>query len=634
MFAMAGVLLATSCSNDELETAQLGNEAQVTFSLGLEGRIATRAISDGKSADKLVYAVFDEDGNRITGIEQVTKEDVDFPTTETLTLAKGQTYKVAFWAQSSKCSAYTVNSNMNVEVSYENATNNDEDRDAFFKTVTVEVTGSTSIDVELKRPFAQINVGVETDDWTAAVASGVTIQQSSVVIKNAATSINLLTGAVSGSTEVTYSLAAIPTEELKVDTDKDGNISASETYHWLSMSYILVNDGNGDGAQKTTLEGLEFTFKPKTGNDITLKNGLTSVPVQRNWRTNILGKLLTGDISFNISIDPAYDGDYIYPDGSAQELIMAAANGGVVTLQEDVDLEEPLTIMNGKTVTVDLNGHTINNTTDIWNETNAWSLFSVQGGTLLITGNGKVQAKENDCYAVDVQDGGKVIIEDGTFVGNIHAVYVYEGSAEIKGGTFSVQQTYPEDPQKPYEFVINCYDSNYKNGTATVEITGGTFENFNPADCAAEGAHTNFLAEGYSSVKVSDNPVSYQVVKNVESSTEAETAIGQNNSIVVVSQNMTADSWSVGKNSTLVVSTGVTLSGDNSVPQSIMIGNGKSLTIEGEGTIEGPAYGTDANSAAIWMARGTGKLTIDGNVTINLWKRRIKRDKCLRNACQ
>lgn len=616
MFAMAGVLLATSCSNDELETAQLGNEAQVTFSLGLEGRIATRAISDGKSADKLVYAVFDEDGNRITGIEQVTKEDVDFPTTETLTLAKGQTYKVAFWAQSSKCSAYTVNSNMNVEVSYENATNNDEDRDAFFKTVTVEVTGSTSIDVELKRPFAQINVGVETDDWTAAVASGVTIQQSSVVIKNAATSINLLTGAVSGSTEVTYSLAAIPTEELKVDTDKDGNISASETYHWLSMSYILVNDGNGDGAQKTTLEGLEFTFKPKTGNDITLKNGLTSVPVQRNWRTNILGKLLTGDISFNISIDPAYDGDYIYPDGSAQELIMAAANGGVVTLQEDVDLEEPLTIMNGKTVTVDLNGHTINNTTDIWNETNAWSLFSVQGGTLLITGNGKVQAKENDCYAVDVQDGGKVIIEDGTFVGNIHAVYVYEGSAEIKGGTFSVQQTYPEDPQKPYEFVINCYDSNYKNGTATVEITGGTFENFNPADCAAEGAHTNFLAEGYSSVKVSDNPVSYQVVKNVESSTEAETAIGQNNSIVVVSQNMTADSWSVGKNSTLVVSTGVTLSGDNSVPQSIMIGNGKSLTIEGEGTIEGPAYGTDANSAAIWMARGTGKLTIDGNVTI------------------
>ena len=63
MFAAAGMLLATSCSNDELDVVQSGNEAQVSFSLGLEGGIATRAISDGKSADVLVYAVFDKDGN-------------------------------------------------------------------------------------------------------------------------------------------------------------------------------------------------------------------------------------------------------------------------------------------------------------------------------------------------------------------------------------------------------------------------------------------------------------------------------------------------------------------------------------------------------------------------------------------
>lgn len=617
MFAMAGILLATSCSNDELDTVRSGNEAQVTFSLGVEGGIGTktRAISDGTGANKLIYAVFDENGNRISSFTKVEKPNVSFPTTETLTLAKGQTYKVAFWAQNANCSAYTLDDDMNVTVSYENATNNDETRDAFFKTETFTVTGSASLDVVLKRPFAQINVGVTTEDWEAAVASGITIDQSKVVVKNAATSLNLVTGAVSGSAEVTYDLAAIPAESLKVDTDKDGNISNSETYNWLSMSYILVNDGSVDGTQNTTLEGLEFTFKPESGNDITLKDGLTSVPVQRNWRTNILGRLLTGDITFNISIDPIYDDDYIYPDGSAQELAMAVANGGVVTLQEDVTLGETLTIMEGKTVTVNLNGHTINNTTDIWDEASAWSLFSVQGGTLLITGNGEVQAKENDCYAVDVQDGGKVIIESGTFVGNIHAVYVLEGSAEIKGGTFSVQQKYP-NAEKADEFVINCFDDNYRNGTASVEITGGTFEKFNPADCAAEGVHTNFVAEGYSSVKVSDDPVSYQVVKNAENSTEAETAIGQNNGVAVISQNMTANSWSVGKNSTLVVSADATLSGDNSSPQSIMIGSGKSLTIEGEGTIEGPAYGTSNNSAAIWMARGTGKLTIDGNVTV------------------
>ncbi len=360
----AGVLLATSCSHDDLDTVQSGNETQVTFSLSLEKKIATRAISDGSQADKLVYAVFDENGDRISTIQKVERTDVTFPVTETLTLAKGQTYKIAFWAQDADCEAYTIDDNMNVTVSYENASNNDETRDAFFKTETFTVTGSTSIHVELKRPFAQINVGVTEEDWEAAVASGVTIKNSSVVIKNAATSINLLTGAVSGSEAITYSLNTIPTEDLKVDVNRDGTIGNDETYTWLSMSYILVNDGGEDnasvdGAQKATLESLEFTFQPESGNEITLKNGLTSVPVQRNWRTNILGKLLTSDITFNISIDPIYDGDYIYPDGSAQKLAMAAAYGGTVTLQENVVLQEPLKIAAGKSVVINLNGKRI-----------------------------------------------------------------------------------------------------------------------------------------------------------------------------------------------------------------------------------------------------------------------------------
>lgn len=354
------MLLASSCSKDGLETAQSGNEAQVTFSLGLEGHIATRAISDGKSADELVYAVFDENGTRITGISKIEKTNVTFPTTETLTLAKGQTYKVAFWAQDADCSAYTVDDNMNVEVSYGSAGNNDETRDAFFKTVTVEVTGSTSIDVELKRPFAQINVGVEMDDWTAAVASGVEIQNSSVVIKNAATKIDLVTGTVSEPTEVTYSLETIPTEDLEVDVDGDGE---KETYKWLSMSYILVDDESEaegvQGARKATLESLKFTFKPASGNEIILEDGLNSVPVQRNWRTNILGKLLTGDITFNISIDEMYEGDYNHVVvSSAQQLIDALADPEVTNIVLENDLTG--TDVNiASTKEIDLNNNTL-----------------------------------------------------------------------------------------------------------------------------------------------------------------------------------------------------------------------------------------------------------------------------------
>ena len=307
VFAAAGMLLATSCQKDELDAVQTGNEATVSFTLGVEGGVQTRAISDGSTANRLVYAVFDEEGNRITTIAKVDKE-VNFPTTENITLAKGQTYKVAFWAQNSATSAYVLDDDMNLTIDYTNSANNDENRDAFFKTETFTVTDDAQINVVLKRPFAQINVGVTKADWDAAVASGITVEQSSVVIKNAATELNLLDGTVSGETEVSYELANIPSDPAILQVDTDGN-GIKEDYNWLSMSYILVAD-EIDGASKATLQSLQYTFTSENGNPIEFKEGLNTVPVQRNWRTNILGEILTGDIQFNITIDPAYDGEY------------------------------------------------------------------------------------------------------------------------------------------------------------------------------------------------------------------------------------------------------------------------------------------------------------------------------------
>ena len=178
----------------------------------------------------------------------------------------------------------------------------------------ITVTGNQTIDVELKRPFAQINVGVTKADWDAAVASGITIAQSSVVIKNAATKLNLLDGTVSDETEVSYELANIPSEPaiLQVDTDGDG---IKEDYNWLSMSYILPSAAP-TGYEKAALENVAFVFA-SNGEPIEFNQGLNNVPVQRNWRTNILGQILTGNIDFNISIDPIYDGEYEYNNGTA-----------------------------------------------------------------------------------------------------------------------------------------------------------------------------------------------------------------------------------------------------------------------------------------------------------------------------
>ena len=390
MFAAAGMLFATSCSNDELDVVQSGNEAQVTFSLAAEGGIATRAISDGTGAKKLVYAVYNASGELIKTIANtdvngqiVDNSAFDDGRTEkvTITLAKGQQYTVAFWAQNPNCTAYTTTDLKNVTIDYAGL-NNDETRDAFFKAETFTVTGNADIDVKLKRPFAQINVGVTEDDWKAAVASGIEIEKSKVTIEKAATSINLLTGEVEGEQTVEYGFDIIPAkfttpETLEVDVNRNGTIDENEKYKYLSMSYILANDAT-TGYAKTTLDGLDFTFAPISGNNINFSAGLNAVPVQRNWRTNIIGQILTGDIKFNITIDPIYDGEYnnddaygVKANNTYYQTIEDAINAGATEIELAAGLWEMPSVSDkilkisgaNKDAKIDLSdGVTLNNT--------------------------------------------------------------------------------------------------------------------------------------------------------------------------------------------------------------------------------------------------------------------------------
>ena len=315
LIALSATLLMASCAKEQLLPQESGSEASVSFMLGLQNSLQTKAIGDGTGANMLVYAVFDSNGEKVI-IDKVAK-NVSFPAVETITLAKGQSYKIAFWAQNNTCTAYNVSDDMVVTINYQRASSNDETRDAFFKTVDLTVTGDAQIDVELTRPFAQLNVGVTQNDWDAATASGVSISTSKAVVKEAASSLNLIDGTVGGRVDVTFDFGPIPTDPLSVDLDGNGT---AETYKYLSMNYILPFDET-TGDASTTLSDLEFTFHPEAGNDITLTQGLDAVPVQRNWRTNIVGQILSGDLSFNISIDPGFNGDNNNEiwDGSAEE---------------------------------------------------------------------------------------------------------------------------------------------------------------------------------------------------------------------------------------------------------------------------------------------------------------------------
>ena len=194
-----------------------------------------------------------------------------------------------------------------------------------------------------------------------------------------------------------------------------------------------------------------------------------------------------------------------------KEAINAARPGDTVKLGENITITD--TVFINKQITLDLNEKKIDAKTNIWNQGEGhWSLISVgENGNLTVTGNGTLQAKENDTYAIDV-NGGSCTIQDGTFVGNIHAVYVSRGTLVVNGGTFSVQQKYQQDETKAYEFVLNCYDENYQNGSSSITVNGGTFANFNPANCKAEGEGTSFMSSDCESKDTKDGETTYWTV--------------------------------------------------------------------------------------------------------------------------
>lgn len=271
------------------------------------------------------------------------------------------------------------------------------------------------------------------------------------------------------------------------------------SYIWTARDFAnfeLEKAGNGNvhSLQPGEMQFLGIkVYMPETvGNEANAKTPADAASI--NFGLHVVATQYTTERD---SFDTQYDKDATYPEytvTTADALTKAAKEGGIITVNDDIAPSD--TVVASGTVQLNMNGKKLANTADIWSD-NDWSLVSAQNGAnLTITGNGTFAAKENDCYAVDVQDGSTVTITSGTFNGNIHAVYVLEGTAIIQGGFYSVQQKYP-DSAKADEFVLNCYDANRANGTAKIIVTGGTFVNFNPADCQAEGAHTNFVADGY-----------------------------------------------------------------------------------------------------------------------------------------
>jgi len=512
---LAAVTLFASCSQEEVVSQQqaTGEESLVSFTVTTP-QLGSRAADgnfngDGKLATDLYYAVYDETIGEI--VEPISKmEDADKETIAVgtakeikLPLLNGHKYSLIFWAENAGC-PYAVNWEEKTIALDANATleSNQEVYDAFYAYVEpFVVTGHKTETVTLYRPFAQLNIATSEGDLERVVEYyGLDEITSTQIVVTTPTAMDLTTGNAYDEKELTYSMEVFATLNPKDDLFPETvNPTIDEDYKAISLNYLLVS------AEKQLVD-----IKMSCDSGSELDKEFKNVPVQRNYRTNIYGNIYTSQSDWTVEIKPEFGGENdleVVAVATEAELTAAITKGGLITLADDITISETMNIPADKNVTINLNGKILTNKVD---NTNTDVLTVAAGGTLIIDGEGTVEAVTgNDGYAV-ISDG-TLIINGGTFKsgvddnGEANAVIYARGNGKIyvNGGTF------PNDSDSKY--VLNKKDQD--RATTVIEVTGGKFQNFNPGDNAAEGTGTNFLADGYTVKKDGDY---YEVVDYTE----------------------------------------------------------------------------------------------------------------------
>ena len=223
----------------------------------------------------------------------------------------------------------------------------------------------------------------------------------------------------------------------------------------------------------------------------------------------------TQDTVENDSFGPDYDKNATYPVASASELKTALNNGGTISVTKDIKTNNSedsavarMVISNPTTLNLDKKIISPDNMGN--NSKNFVALYVEANTTINATKNGGIDTGNNGGYGINVMNGATLTINGGYYYGGGTAVQVQEGTLIINDGTFACEPY--DNPTYGYNFQINCIDSAYKNGAAKVIIKGGTFINFDPSNNTAEGAGTNFVADGYKVVPETHGTDTYSKV--------------------------------------------------------------------------------------------------------------------------
>lgn len=535
-FAIAAMaVLAGACAKEQVGSAD-GETVEMTFNVDVpETTITTKGLSDAAQVNELVFQVFlrgakDQNKHYIyTPVPELTQTVpvVDKKATVKVSLVKGQTYSFAFWAQTKGTGFYDTSDLRAVKMNTAKVKANDPKMDAFYgyndyKPVKV----SYSEHITLLRALAQVNFGAKTLDRSDALKA----KESSITLSKVPDTFHPFWKTSEGEGSITFANNVVISDEKLVIADKTDNTE----YDYLATAYVFANK------EKSILIDAAAT--------ITLSNGKTTevavpnAPIQVNYRTNILGDLLNFDGVWNITIDEEFKGgDWIYdPVGSELK------KGSAVTLTEDYSAfkSSGAIIPMNKVSSLDLNGYTFKNENG--------TALDVRG-SLTINGSGKVLCDGpvgEANAAVFVQDGGKVVINDGyyyskngnsciyvqagkvtgntiTIGGEAKPLYYGGGIVEINGGVFEADAN---------KFVLNQND--YIENESCFSVKGGIFVGFNPAEVnECHGKVTSFVADGYRAVETTYNgKQAWQVeaIPPVTTQEDFNTEIGKANSTVVL----------------------------------------------------------------------------------------------------
>lgn len=281
-------LLFTSCSNEDMATSE--ESVQVSFCAEIPQPMGTRA-SSTLSVDKVYCAVF-ENGVEITNLRQ----DIDIVESQSIIFAprliKGRTYDIVFWA--SKAGAYDV-TDLTAITRTTGSAATESDFDAFTAHINVFVSNDNQPKpIVLTRPLAQLNLGVTPEDWDG-VASVSTFNMTPTNITISLTgkdTFNALTGLVTGDDKsISYNLS-VSGSEFTIE---------EKTYKNIAMCYVLPD------AQKENFD-ITFSINDQNGDAIRSNVAINAVPLQANYKTNVVVRLLTGTVTYNnITLQPEYN---------------------------------------------------------------------------------------------------------------------------------------------------------------------------------------------------------------------------------------------------------------------------------------------------------------------------------------